>query len=112
MKNKETQVVPEEGAKKTLDYMDDAAFQEMLERWDEQDKKLRRVYLENPKRKQFFEYDFVEALWMHMIEYYGKAVGDDAIEEMLYDVTEDSRMWELVYDAAQKYADEQGWEMK
>ncbi len=72
--------------------------------YDEEQRKLRSLYLEHPDRKQFVSYDFVEALWMHILEYYGKTVGDDAIEEMKYEILEDDRMWEMVYDAAENYA--------
>jgi hypothetical protein len=100
-----------EDAKDTFAFLDSPECKEMLAKWEEEDKKLRSMYLDNPKRKQTFEYDFVEALWMHMVEYYGKAVGDEEIGWMLDEIIEDCRIWELVYDVAQKYAETRDWEM-
>lgn len=79
--------------------------------WQEQEKRLRKRYLEHPDRKEYFEYDFVEVLWFHMLEYYGVAVGDKEIEEMVITVMEDHRLWEMIYDAVQKVADRNGWKM-
>jgi uncharacterized protein with von Willebrand factor type A (vWA) domain len=77
--------------------------------YEEEERKLRSQYLEHPDRKQFFSYDFAEAFWMHMLEYYGKTVGDDAIEDMKYTLLEDDRIWQMVYDTVEQYADERGW---
>lgn len=79
--------------------------------YNEKERTLRSLYLEHPDRKQFFSYDFAEALWMRMFDCYGKTIGDDAIEEMTCSLLRDDRIWEMVYDVTQKYADERGWEM-
>ena len=89
----------------------DFDLDKMVEKWEAEDKKMRSIYLDHPDRKQFFEYDLVEALWMQMIEQYGKVVGDEEIEDMVIAVTEDHRLWEMIYDAAEQVAKSNGWEM-
>lgn len=92
--------------------IDTVEFKRMIEESDKQEVRLRGLYLKHPNRKQFFEYDFVEALWFHTLDYYGKAVGNDEIETMVYSLAENERLWQLVYDTVQEFANEKGWKMK
>lgn len=97
---------------KDMEGIDWECLKKMCEPWEQEEKRLRKLYLENPKRKVFFQHDFVEALWFHMIEYYGAVVGDEAMDFMTNELAEDDRLWQLVYDAAEKFAKEKGWKMK
>lgn len=99
------------GTAKDMEGVDWDGLKKMGDDWQKEEAKLRKLYLERPDRKQFFEYDFVEALWFHMLEYYGKAVSEEEIEEMIYTIHDDNRLWEMVYDAVEKLAERKGWEM-
>lgn len=80
--------------------------------WEQQDTRLRKLYLEHPDRKQFFAYDFVEILWYHVLEYYGKSIGNVEVEDAINEFMEDHRLHELVYDIGANLAERKGWEMK
>lgn len=97
---------------KDMEGIDWVGLNKMSDQWEREEKRLRQLYLESPRRKTFFQYDFVEALWFQLLEYYGVIVGDEAMESMLDDLTNDGRLLEIVYDIAEKYADSKGWEQK
>ncbi len=71
---------------------------------------MRKLYLDHPDRQNFYSYDFVEALWDHICERYGKAVGDQEIAWLIDEIVCDPRMWEMVHDACGRYAEKMSWE--
>lgn len=103
---------PQPATAEDMKGIDWKGLEKMEETWRQQEARLKKLYLEHPQRKQFFEYDFVEALWFHTLEYYGKAIDDQVMEEMLNGLFDDDRLFQIVYDLASSVAVARGWEMK
>ncbi|MEK7183588.1 MAG: hypothetical protein AAB776_03055 [Patescibacteria group bacterium] len=112
MNQENIELATEAEVRKAFEYMKRPEVKEMFAKADEAEKRDRKLYLEHPDRKQFFSYDFVEAFWFHMRDYYGVVIGDAETEELIIELMEDNRLWEMVYDICQELASKRGWEMK
>ena len=112
MQTNDVEVATPEEIKKSLECLERPEMKEMLAKAEEAEKRDRKMYLEHPDRKQFFSYDFIESFWFHFRDYYGVAIGDAEMEDLIVELMDDSRLWEMVYDIAQEFASKRGWEMK
>ncbi len=112
MNQENIQSATEAEVQASLEHMEKPEFEEMLARADKAEKRDRQMYLEHPDRKQFFSYDFIESFWFHFRDYYGVAIGDAEMEELIVELMGDDRLWQMVYDISQEFAAKRGWEMK
>jgi hypothetical protein len=97
---------------KDMEGVNSGELKKLEETWEQQEVRLRKIYLQHPNRKIFFVHDFVEALWFHMLDFYGKSIGDAEAKEMIDYLMDDDRPYEIVYDIAEEIAERRGWEMK
>lgn len=55
--------------------------------------------------------DIIELIDGHMRDYYEKELALDELVEIFWSICEGNKFHEAIYDAAQEYAKEKGWEM-
>lgn len=82
---------------------------EMLRRHDEEQARIRKIYIDSPKRTAFF--DYAEVLWYEVLERYGVMLEDEDLWQLIDIWIEDYRRFEILYDAVDEFAEGRGWEM-
>lgn len=97
---------------KRLDHENEVEIEKKLTAYEEYYEKLRKLYLDHPDRNQFFSYDLIETLWFHIHDFYGVAIGNEEVGEIIDDLIQEDRIYEIVYDISEKLATKRGWEEK